>query len=364
MARPPAWRHTLDEARRQALVAIDFYNRPGDRRSFADFIVHIHLAWQNLLHADRMRRKVEIFHRENDKRRTFKRNPDGSKKTWELAKCIKEEFSDDPPVRANIRFFIGLRNHVEHRYQDAVLQVTAAEAHACIINFETELVRRFGHGETLGSELKFPVFVQSLSPARYDEQRDLRKNLPQQVSSYIAEFQAGLEEKVRSNDEFAYRLLLVPMKGPKTDADMALNFVRQDDLTEEEMKGMLGRDGSVIIAEKYREAIHGDEMLPKAAAAEVQKRIGYVFGVYEFTKLRKMWQIGAVRSGSKAQLPKSDGYCVYSPAFGQYVYRQNLVDRMAEAVSTRDSYAEVFGREPVSVVAATPTIADEYNAGS
>ena len=37
MARPPAWRHTLDEARRQALVAIDFYNRPGDRRSFSDF---------------------------------------------------------------------------------------------------------------------------------------------------------------------------------------------------------------------------------------------------------------------------------------------------------------------------------------
>jgi len=33
VARPPLWRHTLDEARRQALVAIDFYNRPGDRRS-------------------------------------------------------------------------------------------------------------------------------------------------------------------------------------------------------------------------------------------------------------------------------------------------------------------------------------------
>lgn len=107
MARPPAWRHTLDEARRQALVAIDFYNRPGDRRSFSDFIVHIHLAWQNLLHADRMRRKLEIFYRESGGRRLFKRNPDGSKKTWDLNQCLKQEFRDKDPTRANIEFFMA-----------------------------------------------------------------------------------------------------------------------------------------------------------------------------------------------------------------------------------------------------------------
>lgn len=140
MARPPAWRHTLDEARRQALVAIDFYNRPGDRRSFSDFIVHIHLAWQNLLHADRIRRKEEIFYRESGGRRHFKRNPDGSRKTWDLSQCLKYEFGTNDPVKANIEFFVGLRNHVEHRFQDSVLVATAAEAHACIINFETELV--------------------------------------------------------------------------------------------------------------------------------------------------------------------------------------------------------------------------------
>ena len=91
MARPPAWRHTLDEARRQALVAIDFYNRPGDRRSFSDFIVHIHLAWQNLLHADRMRRKAEIFYRESGGRRPFKRNPDRSRiSSWVTIVALRE----------------------------------------------------------------------------------------------------------------------------------------------------------------------------------------------------------------------------------------------------------------------------------
>lgn len=347
MARPPAWRYTLDEGRRQALVAIDFYNRPGDRRSFSDFIVHIHLAWQNLLHADRIRRKAEIFYRESGGRRLFKRNPDGSKKTWDLSQCVKHEFKDNDPIKANIDFFIGLRNHVEHRFQDSVLVATAAEAHACIINFEGELVRRFGPSETLGSELKFPVFVQSLSPSRYEEQRDLRRGLPSTVSTFITEYQSNLPDEVRSDERFAYRLLLLPMKGPKTEADLALNFVRQDDLTEEELQALLGQQGSVIVAEKYREAVHGDEMLPKALADAVMVRIPFTFGVNDFTIVRKAWEIGPVKSGSKEQFPKSDGYCVYSPAFKQFVYRPKLVDRIVEATSSSEDYEALLRRMPV-----------------
>lgn len=346
MARPPAWRHTLDEARRQALVAIDFYNRPGDRRSFSDFIVHIHLAWQNLLHADRVRRKAEIFYRESGPRRLFKRNPDGSKKTWDLSQCLRHEFKDSDPIRANVEFFVGLRNHVEHRFQDSILVATAAEAHACIINFEAELVRRFGSRETLGSELKFPVFVQSLSPSRYEEQRNLRRGLPPAVSTFITEFQAGLPDEVRSDERFAYRLLLLPMKGPKTEADLALNFVRQEDLSEDELQALLGQEGSVIVAEKYREAVHGDEMLPKAAATAVEEHIPFKFSVNDFTALRKAWQIGPAKSGAKEQLPKSDGYCVYSPAFKQFVYRPKLVERMARAVDTAEKYEALLGRTP------------------
>lgn len=348
---PPAWRYTLDEARRQVLVAIDFYNRPGDRRSFGDFIVHIHLAWQNLIHADRMRRKAEIYYREKDKRRTFKRNPDGSKKTWDLMQCLKLEFNDNDPIRANIEFFIGLRNHVEHRFQDSVLATSAPEAHACIINFEAELVRRFGAIETLGTELKFPVFVQSLSPTRYEEQMELRRGLPQAVSTYITDYQRELSEAIRRDERYAYRLLLLPMKGPKTEADLALNFVRQDDLAESELRDLVGQEGSVIIAEKYRDAAHGDEVLPRAAAAAVESGIPFAFGVNDFTKVRKKWEIGPARSGSKEQLPKLDGFCLYSPAFGQYVYRPVLIARMTAALDTAEKYEQLLERPPVLKVA-------------
>ncbi|WRS29203.1 hypothetical protein U6G28_06595 [Actinomycetaceae bacterium MB13-C1-2] len=153
---------------------------------------------------------------------------------------------------------------------------------------------------------------------------------------------------MRSDERYAYRLLLVPMKGPKTEADLALNFVRQDDLSEEEMQDLLGQQGSVIVAEKYREAIHGDEMLPGAVADAVERRLPFRFTVNDFTTIRKAWEIGPAKSGDKQQLPKSDGYCLYSPAFSKFVYRPKLVGRIVEAVSTEEKYEALLGRPPVS----------------
>lgn len=233
MARPPAWWYTMQEARRQAVVAIDFYNRPGDSRSLLDFVVHMHLAWQNLLHADLMRRHVNIYFRERDGRRYRRRN--GDKISWGLSDCLAHEFGDADPTRANVAFFIGLRNRIEHRFQDVILTATGPEAHANVLNFERELVSRFGPEHSLAAELRFPLFVQSLTPAGMRKQRELRRGLPLQTQAYITKFQAALDPAVQADERFAYRILLMPMKGPKTQADIAYSFVRQDELSEEEL---------------------------------------------------------------------------------------------------------------------------------
>lgn len=128
MSQRPRWWHTLEEARRQACVAIDFYNRSSDKRSFTDFVVHMHLAWQNLLHADFEKRKVNIYFREKNGR--YKRDKAGQKVSWDLTTCLKKSFKENDPQRANVEFFVGLRNTIEHRFQDSVLVSTAAQAHA------------------------------------------------------------------------------------------------------------------------------------------------------------------------------------------------------------------------------------------
>lgn len=347
MARPPRWRYTLEESRRQALVAIEFYNRPGDRRSYGDFIIHMHLAWQNLLHADRMKRKVEIYYRETGGQRRFKRNKDRTKKTWDLRRCLKEEFSADSPIKENVDFFIGLRNHIEHRFQNMLLQETSTEAHAFIINYEAELTRRFGAAESLSSELMFPVFVHSLQPSQYEEQLELRRQLPLEAKTYITEFREGLPRDISSDERYAYRLLLMPMKGPKTEADMALNFIRLDDLSDKEREQLVSSEGSMIIAEKYREATDVSTLLPSDAADTVEKRIPFEFGVHSFTRLRKNWEIGPEKSGSQRPLRKSEGYAIYSVAFKQFVYRDKLISEMIDSLQTEEQFRDQIGSEPI-----------------
>lgn len=88
-------------------------------------------------------------------------------------------------------------------------------------------------------------------------------------------------------------------------------------------------------------------MLPKAAAA-AEERIPFRFSVNDFTRGRNAWQIGPAKSGNKEQLPKSDSYCLYSPAFKQFVYRPKLVERMAEAVDTAEKCQAPLGRPPLA----------------
>jgi len=353
MVMPATWTHTLNEAKRQALVAVDFYNRPGDRRSYSDFVIHMHLAWQNMLHAHRVSRGENIFYRKPGKAIRYEYLPDGTKKTWDLSKCLSEEFAENDPTRVNVDFFVGLRNRIEHRFQDAIMSVTEAESHAYVINFETELVKRFGYLHTLGDELRFPVFVQTLTPAGVDAQKALRKNLPGTTATYITEFQAALSEEVKSDERFTYRVLLMPVKGPKTDADMAVTFVRQDDLTETELHEMVGKKGSVVVAEKYRDVVYKDERLPKAAATAIQDLIPFRFSTNDFTRLRKKWHIGPTVAGSTVQLRNSADFCAYSPAFSQTVYRPALITKMAKALATREDFMAVMGYEPALKVTTT-----------
>ena len=337
------WRRLLEESRRQALVAIDFYNRPGDRRSYSDFIVHLHLAWQDLLLASRMKENRQIYYQA---KRKYVKNQDGSRKTFDLSRCLKEEYAEDNPIKSNLEFFIGLRNRIEHNFEDCLLVVTASEAHACIINYEGELIRRFGDEFTLGNDLKIPIFIHSLQPAEYDYMAEMRRGIPRATRNYITEFMAGLPKETSSDEKFSYRLALMPVKGPKTEADMALTFVNIHELSEDDKLQLMGKEGSVIIAEKFRNVVHGDEMLPKVIAKKVEERIDFKFTLNDFTQLRKSWEIGPARSGDKKGLPKSETYCLYSPAFKQFVYTPKLLNQVVNALSTKEKYVETMGKEP------------------
>ncbi len=342
------WWHTMKEARRQACVAVDFYNRPGERQSLADFVVHMHLAWQNLMHAHLIRKKTNIYFRVKKDSRLYKRDKYGQKQSWDLQTCLDAVYAAEDPIRVNIEFFINFRNSVEHRYDRSLVLATAALAHAYVINFEAELTRLFGSEESLAEELRFPVFVQSLSPEGMNAQRALRKGLPLEALTYITEFEARLPDNVRDDPRYEYRIQLQPIVGPKSEADLAFKFINAKDLSPEELeeKHAEGRQGKILIIEKLKASGFADEMLPKSAAAAIEEQTKFRFSVNDFTKMRHKDGVGP-KMGQGPSAEYADGTrCIYSKAHNNHVYTQAYIAALIQELRDPARHEAALGRAP------------------
>ena len=231
MARPKWW-HMLQGSKKEALLAVDLYNRPGDDRRLEAFVVHMQIAWTYLLHARFERDRTDYWYRDPNSNRRIR--VEGDFKTWELARCVRHVFpNQEHPVRRNVEFFIGFRNKIEHRYEALLESVVAGKCQSLIMNYERFLVETFGADEGLADRLRFPVFLSSLSDEAVEALKETHKRLPKRLTKYVEEYDAVLTDEVRSDHRYDFRVFLIPQTGPRTESDVAMRFVRVEDLPEE-----------------------------------------------------------------------------------------------------------------------------------
>ena len=236
-----AWRSTLRASKDEALLAVELYNSRRQPRRLEAFYVHMHLAWLYLLHAKFRRDGIDFrYWRDGRLERV-----DGEPKTWELARCIEEEWDEIHPVRKNLELSIALRNKIEHRYAslDPIADRTAGYAQAMLVNFERTLIDTFGASEGIGGELRFPIFVSAITAGEMEEAIRQQARVPAGVRNLLADFESGLSESVTTDQRYEFRIRLIPQTGPRADSDLAISFVREDDLTTEQRDALavLGR---------------------------------------------------------------------------------------------------------------------------
>jgi hypothetical protein len=67
---------------------------------------------------------------------------------------------------------------------------------------------------------------------------------------------------------------LIQKIGPKSDADLAITFHREDELTGDQRQAIeeLGRQGKVVVRERQRPVSNLGNMKPAAAAAAIEER--------------------------------------------------------------------------------------------
>ena len=340
---------TLQAAVDEACLAARLYNDPAEVRSFEGFVIHMHLAWLYLLHATLTRDAVDIRYRDRLQLRKLAR-VDGEAKRWELAKCVRHRWPiEKDPVRANIEFFIALRNKIEHRYarfQRALTVATGGHAQALLLNFEEELRSQFGEKYSLADRLRFPVFVGTFTKHGEEALRTLHAALPAPLRKFIASYHAGLDQSVQDDPRFALRLRVTLELASKNPDVPAIQFTRLDDMTDQERAAVetMGQKGQVVIREQKRSVQHLDWFKPSEATKQIARQIPHRFNGHHFTLA---WRKLAVRPPAKDPRPEhtDERYCIYDRAHRDYVYSPAYVAKLVKELSTTSGYREVLGIE-------------------
>lgn len=345
----PAWRRMVEAAKQEALEAVDHYNRPLSGRGLEGFFVHMHLAWLYLLHAEFRRASVDYRYWKDGKLEKV----DGEPKHWDLTRSVYERWNNiQEPVRANVLMTVAIRNKVEHRRTEALSLLVSGKAQALLANFEQELVSQFGQQHSLGNQLRFPVFVGAMSREGAVRLAQEQARAGKAIRKLIASYESQLDASVLNDQRYEVRVNLVQRTGPRSEADMAITWVRADDLTDEEHEHLeqLSQRGAVVVREVERPVHHADWMKPTEAAAAIEDKLPFQFHVHpHFTTT---WKKLGVRPSGNAAHPAAtkQDLCQYDKPHKDYLYSPAFVRLVVSKVSTEEKWLDFFGKDPVRKV--------------
>ena len=216
------------KAREAMLSAVQIYNNPLISFKTESFIVLSLIAWTYLLHAHYRAMRVDYrYSIKSGRRKKYVKNPDGSIKYWDLRECIsKSDCPLDKNTVNNLNFLIGLRNQIEHRKASGLDSYLSARYQACALNLNFYLKKLHGEKYGLDSNLALSLQFSELDHSQSKVIKDKEGFIPQNVISYVADFDSKLSEDEAKSDRFAYRLLFAKVLAKrKGQADRVIEFI-------------------------------------------------------------------------------------------------------------------------------------------
>ncbi len=332
----------LESAIDSALLAVEVYNKPRTTFRSQAYIALMIMAWTRLFHAH--------FNNTIGDRYYYKKNSryqmiDGEKKAWEISECIKQ-FSDlSEPVRKNLEFFIKMRNKIEHRHLDAreVDVSIFGECQSLLFNFENQLIKFFGKGYSINEALVYSLqFSQLRTNGQSKSSKSILSNDTADILNYIATYRRSLSESIFNAQEFSIKLLQIPKISNTNRTDAAVEFVRWDELSEDDKQAYnqiiaLVKDKKVKV-----EGANTDRLKPGKVVEEIKRILPHIdFSTMIHTAL---WRIFKIRPASNAEDPfeTNVNYCHYDEAHNDYVYQRDWVDFVASLfLSNRITVEEI-----------------------
>lgn len=326
----------LQDSKNEVRLAVDLYNRSGNERQLEAFIVHMSMGWLKLLQAHFEKSGLETLLK--DERGWRIKHPDGGYRHRGLHDLAREHFDENDPRKANLSFFTGLRNIIEHRYERDIAAVVAGRTQAYLLNYERTLVELFGDDEALADELRFPLFLSSITGDAVDSLKKVRARVPKGVLEWVQDFDTSVEPGIAADQRFDFKVYLIPHKGAKTEADAAMTFVHEDELTEDQ-KGVLDQVRTII---RDRTVPIGgvDEFLPGAVVDQVNAKIERDFTLHMHTQAWKHFEVRPATDATDKFATKTQ-FCYWNQLVGKYVYTPAWVKFLVRKLSDDEIYDQV-----------------------
>ena len=337
----------VNKARESAILAVETYNRPGTPFRSGGYVVLMAIAWTALLHSIFLRGKVKPFYVKARRGRYVRYEKiDGDYKAWDLSECIQQYYRDeDPPLRKNLEFFVGLRNKIEHRSMPQLDDQIFGECQALLLNFEALLSKEYGDQYSLNGSLAVSLQFSTITPE--GKARALRhlqsKNYPS-VVEYVRRFRSGLAADIEQSMEYSYRVFLLPKTGNHANSsDLAVEFINVNALDDEARQ----RIEQVVTLLKTRETAvaHPGQMKPGDVASTVQSRLGFKFGTNHHTTCWKYFKVRPLH-GATRPTDCDVRYCQYDVPHKDYIYTDGWVDLLVSKLADPIKFADILGKEP------------------
>jgi len=346
---PYSVKQCLEKSRDSALLAIETYNKPAIKFRSGGYIVLMTIAWTSLFHAIFFKQKTKPFYRIKGSKNFEKKEGDYS--YWELKTCVKEYFGSDTtnPIRKNLEFFIPLRNKIEHKSLPEIDADIFAECQALLLNYDKILEKEFGLIYCIRESLSFSL---QLFPSSKNLTEAVKSNSDaKRIKEFINKYRSALTTDILESGQYSFKAFLVQVANHKSADALPIQFVRYDELTDEQKRNVERVAAIVKIQEKP--VTHSNLMLPGEVIKNVQQALGNLKVVSKYGKSinkfnmgthTRCWKKYKVRPSQKDKNPhntKSE-FCIYDKLTGDYGYTQEWVNFLVNEMQDDVKYNALY----------------------
>lgn len=317
-------KNILESSINAALLAVEIYNKPRTTFRSQAYIVLMIIAWTRLFHAYYNETIGDkYYYKESD---GHHKSINGDRKAWELTTCINKYKELSEPVKTNLKFFIALRNKIEHKYitEREIDNIIFGECQSLLYNYENLLIEFFGEEYALNENLSFSLQFSSM---RTDEQKQANKKVlsaeAREIKSYIDNYRTTLIDDIYNSQEFSIKLIQIPKVSNTNRHDLAIEFVREDELDPDMLESI-----TTIIKEKrvLVEAKNVGELRARMVIKKVKEKTTNInFNQHHHTWLYSLFEVRPPTNDPNPDLTKTE-YCHYDRAHKDYLYKESWVD--------------------------------------